>query len=164
MRLNPNLNLLRTLASAVLLSALIGCESADEEQSVLSVVNDGAALLEKADPVNALRLTSKDFVAQPGRLNRKTVLSRLNAFYRVHGGIEILHPTPEVEILDSGKAALVTTPFVAAERGVSRQALDDLADDAAAWEKLAADYTTVEHAEISLVKENDRWLVSSVRF
>lgn len=154
----------QTFAAAMLLGALMGCESADEEQSVLSAVNNGVSLLEKGDPVNALRLTSKDFVVQPGRLNRKTVLSRLNNFYRVQGDIEILHPNPEVEILDSGKAALVSAPFVAAKRGVSRESLDALVENADAWEALAAQYTTVEHAEISLVKENDRWLVSSVRF
>ena len=154
-----------TVSAAALFAALLsGCEAGEDEQAALSVVSSGTALLEKGEIAKALRLTTSDFLAQPGRLDRRTVLSRMAAFYRLHGEIVILHPTPEVEILDSGKAALVSAPFVAAERGVDRKALDDLADDTEAWEALASQFTTVEHAEVSLVKQGDRWLVSSVRF
>ncbi len=76
----------------------------------------------------------------------------------------ILHPTVEVEIRDSGKAALVSSPFVAAKPGVSREKLDALADNPEAWEKEAEKYTAVQHAEISLVKADGAWRVSSVRF
>ncbi len=156
--------IVNAVSALLFCAALLGCESNDEEQAVMSVVSTGQEHLENGEAAKAMHLTTSKFLAQPGRRGRTATLTQLSNFYRVHGDIEILHPTPDVEILESGKAAMVSAPFVVAERGVSRDALDALADDPEAWETLAAKYTTVEHAEISLVKENDRWLVSSVRF
>ena len=160
--------LLLHLSAALLMSTVwSGCESADEEQAVLSVVTEGITLLEDTEARQALRLTTSEFVAHPGKLDKAAVLRRLASFYHAHGALEILHPAPEIEIRAGGDTALVTVPFVVATRSVSStaiDALDALRDDTSAWEEKARAYTAVEQAEISFVKENDRWLVEAIRF
>ena len=158
---------LSLLTLLLLAPAWTGCESGEDEQAVISTVTDGVSLLENSEVKQALRLTASDFIAQPGRLDKQATLRRMASFYHAHGAVEIIHPDPEVEIRESGTVALVTAPFVVAKRSVSQDVLDALealSGDSEEWEDKAAQYTTVEHAEISLVKENDRWLVSSVRF
>ncbi len=157
-------HLMVILSGALLGGALLGCDGADEEQGPVSVVSEGVGLLESSKVGGALKLTTKDFVAFPGRLDRKAVSRRMVSFFRTHGEIDIVYPTPEVEVVEDGNAALVTTPFVVAKKGVSTESLDQLSDDPEAWEKEASRFTTVEHAEISLVKQNDLWRVQSIRF
>ena len=158
---------LSLLTLLLLAPAWTACEGGEDEQAVMSVVTDGVSLLENTEIKQALRFTTSDFIVQPGRLDKQTTLRRMASFYHATGAVEILYPTPDVEIRDSGTVALVTAPFVVAKRSVSQDALDALealSDDPEAWEEKAADYTAVEHAELSFVKENNRWLISSVRF
>ena len=158
---------LSLLTLLLLVPAWTGCEGSEDEQAVMSVVTNGVSLLENTEIKQALRLTTSDFIAQPGRLNKQATLRRMASFYHAAGEVEILYPTPDVEIRDSGTVALVTAPFVVAKRSVSQDALDALdalSDDPEAWEEKASAYTAVEHAEISFLKQNDRWLISSVRF
>lgn len=156
--------LMTMVSGAILCGAFLGCEGSDEEQGAVSVVSDGVALLESRKVTRALKLVTKDFVAFPGRLDRKAVSRRMLAVYQAYGEIRIVHPALEVEILDNGEAAVVTAPFVVAKKGVSTARLDKLSDDADAWVKEASRYTEVENAEISLVKQGDRWLVQSIHF
>ena len=150
-------------AVAVLLP-LLGCETNEQEQAALSVVSDGIALIETKSVAKAMNLTTKDLLVQPGRLNRKAVGRQLMSLLRAHGDIVILHPCPEIDLVDSGEAALVSMPFVVAKKGTTVEALDDLYDDPEAWASKASGYTEVRNVEISLVRENDRWLVRTVRF
>ena len=141
-----------------------GCEGGEDELAVVSVVNDGIALIEDESLAKVMHLTTKDFLAQPGKLNRKLATTRLYNFFRSNSGISVLHPAPEVEILDGGESALVKMPFVVAKKGVSVRALEDLYDDEAAWTDAAKRLASVGNVQISLVKENDRWLIRTVRF
>jgi len=86
------------------------------------------------------------------------------SLYRAHGDFLVLHPAPEIELVDAGDAALVSMPFVVAKKGTTTEALDDLFDDPEAWASEAGKYTDVKYVEISLIRENDRWLVRTVRF
>ena len=147
-----------------LISALAGCEAQQQEQEVLSVVNDGIALLQSKDVGKSMRLTTRDFLAQPGKYTRLTASRKLLSLFRGTGDIEILHPDPDVEVQDSGDSALVSMPFVIARGGVSVKKLAALEGDTAAWAAAASDYTTVHNVEISLVKQDGRWLIRTVRF
>jgi len=156
--------LIQMISLTLIVGALFGCEANDEEQAALSVVSDGVQLLESQNVAKTLRLTTKDFLAQPGRLNKSAVTGKLISFFHKSGDIEILHPTLDVDIRNAGKSALVSTPFVVAKKGVEREDLDDLADNSEAWTELASTYTKVENAEISLIKQEGRWLIRTVRF
>jgi hypothetical protein len=155
--------LFKGLGTLFFAAALLGCEAQEQEQEVVSVVSDGIALLESQSVGKALRLTTTDFLAQPGRLGKDVVTRKLVRFYAANGKVDVIHPAPEVELDDALESALVSMPFVVAKRGVSAEDLDDLYDDPGAWEASASEYTSVQHAEISLVKQNDRWLVRTVR-
>lgn len=144
--------------------SLMGCERNEEEHEVLSIVNDGVALLEEGEIGKSMRLTTRDFLAQPGKLGRVTASRKLMGFFRGKGRIQILHPEPEIELHDSGDAALVSMPFVVAREGIQVETLASLENDPAAWAKKASDYTTVQNVEVSLVRQKGRWLVRTVRF
>jgi hypothetical protein len=122
------------------------------------------ALLESKEVSKSMKLTTRDFMVQPGRLNHGAVVGRLYSFFRNSGRIAILHPSPDVEVHESGESALVSMPFVVAKNGTRVEALDNLYDDPEAWAEKASEHTTVQRAELSMVKENDRWLIRTIRF
>lgn len=144
--------------------SLIGCERNEDEQEVLEVVNDSIALLEEGEVGKSMRLTTGDFLAQPGKLGRVVASRKLMSFFRGKGSVQILHPEPEIELLDTGDAALVSMPFVVARKGAEVESLTSLENDSTAWAAKASDYTTVQNVEVSLVKQKGRWLVRTVRF
>jgi hypothetical protein len=156
--------LFRGLSTLFFAAALLGCEAQEQEQEVVSVVSDGIALLESQSVGKALRLTTEDFLAQPGRLSKNAVTRKLVRFYAANGNVDVMHPAPEVELDDALESALVSMPFVVAKKGASAEDLDDLYDDQEAWEAAASEYAAVQRADISLVKQNERWLVRTVRF
>ncbi len=145
-------------------SLLMGCEAHQQEQEVLSVVNDGIALLEDGAVGKTMRLTTRDFLVQPGKLSRIATSRKLMSFFNGRDDIQILHPAPDVALHESGDSALVSMPFVVARSGVEVRSLAALEDDPDAWTAAASELTRVQHIELSLVKTNDRWLVRTVRF
>lgn len=157
-------SIIKMVVAALSASVLLGCEAYEQEQAVLSVVREGVSLIEQGQIRKTMKLTTRDFLAHPGRHGRTDASKRLLNFFRANGDIDIMHPEPVAEVKDSGDAALVTTPFVVARRGADVASLQDLEDDPDAWEAAASEYTDVHHAEISLVKRGDRWLVRSIRF
>ncbi len=151
------------LVIVIILVGVAGCEN-EQEQAALSVVEDGITLLEDRSVTKAMRLTTRDFLVQPERLNQHATSKRLIGFFRDNGKVTVLHPTPEIEVREAGDSALVTMPFVVARKGVAVEALDDLSDNPEAWVERASRYTEVQHVEISVVRKDDRWLIRTVRF
>ena len=143
---------------------LMGCERHEDEQEVLNVVNDGIAMLEEQKVGKSMRLTTGDFLAHPGKMGRMATSRKLMAFFRGKSDIRILHPEPDVEILEAGDAALVSMPFVIARKGAEAEYLAKLEDDPGAWAVAASKYTSVQNVELSLVKQKGRWLIRTVRF
>ena len=143
---------------------LLGCEGGDDEQAALSVVNDSLALVQDGHLDKAFRMTTKDFLAQPGKLKKKAAAMRLYRMLHSYDQVSIHHPTPEVEVLGGGNSALVSFPFVVTRKDIVVEGLDGLQDDPEAWTALASRMTTVRHVQVSLVKEAEQWRIRTVRF
>ena len=151
------------LLLAALIAATSACEESAEGREIQLLVEDIEAALEQGSAKQLLAQTTDDFVALPGRLGRRAVTRRMYVMFRLNGGVEALHPRPELEI-ESADAASLRVPFLIVTPGRSLPELDALYDDPDAWIERAAQLDDVAHAELSLVRRGERWLVQTARF
>lgn len=160
-RTNPLLPLL--LIAGCSLAPLAGCEASPEGREIELLVDDIDGALERGSVKQLFEATTDDFVALPGRLGRGAASRRLFVMFRLRGGVEALYPRPEIEI-ESATSARLSTPFVLVPLGAGDPTLDALYEDREAWLERAAQVGDVTHADLSLVRSNDRWLVQTARF
>lgn len=149
---------------ALALGALGGCQEQIEDPGVGALVDDLSQALEDRDVRGLLRHTTPDFLLFPGRVDRRAATRRAFLMFKLHGPVEALFPRPEVE-LDGEDAARVSGPFLIVRRGAPHDpALIDLEHDPEAWAERAAELGEVSHADLSLVRRGDSWLVQTARF
>jgi len=157
--------------SATLLACLfflgcfsLGCEGREEEQEILSTLEQTVKGLEHGNAQDLMKYTTKDFIAHPGKLNRWSSTKELYLLSRQHGPFSVLYPIPEIDLHETAQGASLSMPFIIVAAGVTSPALDDLADNPEAWTDYAKKHTEVYRLELSLVKKGERWLADSARF
>ncbi len=142
----------------------LGCEGREEEQEILSTLEQTAKGLERGNAQELMKFTTKDFVARPGSLNRWSSTKELYLLFRQHGPFSVLYPIPEIELDETAQSASVSMPFIIVAVGVTSPALDDLAEDPETWAEYAGKHTEVHRLELSLIRKGDRWLAESSNF
>jgi hypothetical protein len=151
------------LAALAVLLLVAGCQDEAVDRGAELLVEDAVQAVGDRDVRGLIELTTDDFIALPGRVDRATATRRLFLSFKLNGPVEVLHSRPEVDV-DSPTSARVSCPFVVVRRGNSDPALDVLADDPAAWSEHAAELGEVVTADLSLVKHGETWLVQTARF
>ena len=142
----------------------LGCEGREEEQEILSILEQAEQGLENGSAQELMKHATRDFVGHPGKLNRWSATKDLYLLFRQHGPFSILHPTPEIELDETAQGAAVSMPFIIVAAGVTSSAIDEFADDHDAWIKYAEKHSEVHRLELSLVKKGERWLAESANF
>lgn len=152
-------------ALALFLTALAatGCQEPEDHSEVTLLVDDLNQALEERDVRGLFRHTTADFLLFPGRQDKNASMRRAFLLFKLHGAVEALYPIPEIS-LDGDDNASVSGPFLLVRRGASDPALEELEHDPEAWAERAAGLGEVIHAELSLVRQGDRWLVQTARF
>lgn len=160
-----NLKLRLMLAAIFLLAAFgsFGCES-QEEQEINAAVQEGIETFEQGNLSKLAKLTTRDFVAYPGKLNRKSLMRKLYLAMRNSREIKVLHPTPEIEVDPGEESALVDLPLIVVTSEDADKELADFSDDQLKWMDKAEQLAEVQHLELSMIKQGDRWLVRTARF
>ena len=151
------------LALTLATVALAGCQEPVDHGEVLLLVDDLNQALEERDVRGLFRHTTADFLLFPGRHGKNTSMRRAFLMFKLHGAVEALYPRPAIEI-DGDSHARVSGPLLLVRRGASDPTLDDLEHDPAAWLERASELGEVLNAELSLVRQGDRWLVQTARF
>ncbi len=154
----------RLVYALLLLLLVSGCEEREEEQEIVSVLEQAQMDLERESASRLIKLTSKGFIAHPGRMNRWSATKQLRVFFRQHGAVSIIFPQPEVQFGDSLEEASVNFPFILAPAGAKSSKLVELADDPEAWVAYAEQRTEVHRVELSMIKQGGRWLADAARF
>lgn len=161
----PKFKLSLLLAVLLSLAALgsFGCES-QEEQEVNATVSEGIETFERGDLTKLIKFTTRDFVAYPGKVDRKTLMRRLYLTVKSSREINVLHPAPEIELDAGEETARVDVPLIVAASKELEKELADVNEDQVKWIEKAEQYAEVKHLELSMVKQGDRWLVQTARF
>ncbi len=153
---------IRVCCLAVLLF-LVGCYKTEEERQVEQLVDDLGQSFGDHSIKGLLKSTTRDFVALPGRVNKKTAVRQLFHLFQLNRNITALYPRPEIEC-DSENSASVSLPFLLINSGAENSALEDLFDSPDQWVEQAQTLGKVHQVELSLVRKDGQWFVQTARF
>lgn len=143
--------------------ALGACSQEDDAEAIRTLIQRGAALAEQHDIGGILDLTSQEFRAQPGDLDRNGVKGVLWRAFRYYGDLRVLHPRPGVALSEDGRSASAGCPFLIVKKDVSLPGLQELYDDPHAWVKAAGEKADLYRMTLGLRKKGDEWLVEEAR-
>ena len=96
----------------ILLLFSSACSREDDVVMIQDLIKKGGALAEKHDIQGLLGLTSGDFVAFPGRHDRRETKGILSMAFRHYGPLRVLYPQPGIDLDPAKQSALGTVYFM----------------------------------------------------
>ena len=90
------------LIVGALILASAFCSPKDDERALRELVEKAARFAERHDIGGIMDLTTEDFQAQPGDLDRRGSKRILFMTFRHYGELKVFHPQPSVD-LESGE-------------------------------------------------------------
>lgn len=153
--------------AVVLLSVFLfplSCAKKDDVDLILQVIEESRALAEQHDIKGLLKITSEDFRAMPGRLDRQGSKRILWGAFRHYGEFKILYPEPRIDYDGSAPAAKGRIYFMIVKKARSYPDLKDLYKDPEAWLEKVGSNADLYRLSLDFVKKNDDWLVKGALF
>jgi hypothetical protein len=141
----------------LMLACVLSCTSRDEVTAIRELIKQGAELGEKQDIGGLIDLTSEDFVAMPGSLDRRETRSILRLAFRHYGSFKILYPLPGVDIKPDRREASAVFPFLILRKDASFPRLKDLYEDPQKWLEEVGDNADLYRLKLVLIKLDGRW-------
>ncbi|MBN2124239.1 MAG: hypothetical protein JW821_08095 [Deltaproteobacteria bacterium] len=149
---------LHLLAVAVLLCVPC-CSGSDDVTAIRNVVKEGVRLGEKHALGEIFDLTTEDFTALPGKLDRRETRRILFLAFRHYGEFKVLYPDPDVEVPPDRLSAKAVFPFLIVKKDVTFPNLKDLVGDPQRWLEAVGENADLYRLKLDLVKEGGKWLV-----
>ena len=140
-----------------------GCEEPDDETAIRQMVRQAAALAERHDLGELMKMTTDDFVANPNGMTRQEVKGVLLMAFRRYGKLSIEHPRPEVELDPAGDAARAELPFLVVREGAEAPDLSGLVEDLSGWLEEVSELGDAYHLELRFAKTEDGWRVERAK-
>ena len=137
---------------------VFSCAPKDDAEAVTKVVQEGARLAEEQDMGGIFDLTTEDFVALPGKLDRRETRRILFMAFHHYKQFKVLHPRPSVEIQPDRRTASAVFPFLIVKKDASLPALKDLYGDPKGWLEAVGENADLYRLKVELVKSGDKWL------
>lgn len=157
---------MRSLIKAGFIAAFLilslACSKGDDVQAIRELIDKGAALGEKHDMAGLMNLTTEDFLALPGDMDRRSSKAVLWRAFQYYKAFKVLYPLPKVTVESEGKRASAGFPFLIVREEVSFPRLKDLAQDPKQWLEEVGENADLYAFDMDLVKENGDWLVQKV--
>jgi hypothetical protein len=147
------------LCLVTVLPCIFSCAPKDDAEAVAKVVKEGARLAEEQDMGGIFDLTTEDFVALPGKLDRRETRRILFMAFHHYKQFKVLHPQPSVEIQPDRRTASAVFPFLILKKETSVPGLKDLYGDPKGWLEAVGENADLYRLKIELVKSGDKWLV-----
>ena len=88
---NPSLARLITF-SLITLFILTACSKEDDTEQIRKLIKEGAKLAEEHSAAGLLKLTTEDFVAQPGKHDGREVRRILWYAFNYYGNFKVMYP------------------------------------------------------------------------
>jgi hypothetical protein len=148
--------ILPVFAAGVLFAA---CAGRDDEETIRSLIDRGAALAETHDVAGLLSLASADIRAMPMNLNQSGIKGVLWRTFKYYGPMTILYPRPTVEIDAAGHDATARFPFLIVKKEHPFKDLERFRDDPVAWIDAIGETADLYRLRLQLTRQDGNWLV-----
>ena len=135
------------------------CSPRDDERALRALVEKAARLAEKHDIGGIMDLTTEDFQAQPGDLDRRGAKRILFMAFRHYSKLRVLHPQPSVELESEAGGASVSVPFLIAKKEQPLPELKELYRDPMGWIERVGESGDLYRFKLKTVKVKGNWLV-----
>jgi hypothetical protein len=138
---------------------LSSCSGGDDAEAIRKMVREGVSLGEKRDITGLLRLTTADFTARPGKIDRRETRTVLWRAFIHYGESNIFHPRPVVDIDQEAQKASAVFPFVIVKKGNPFPRLDHLYEEPQRWLEKVGESADLYRLKLELRKHEGEWLV-----
>lgn len=141
---------------------LVGCEKKDDAAAIRALGAELVASAEKQDISGMFEHATSDFVANPGGRDEQGARQILFVAFRRYGSLDVVHPSFDVTIDESGRGATLAVPFTIVREGQSfdQASVEKLVDDPTAWAQAVGEAVgDPYHLKLSLRKEVDDWKI-----
>lgn len=149
--------------SMFLLGSLLlfqSCSPEDDVAAITDVVKKGVSQGEAHDISGIFKLTTEDFVALPGKLDRRETRRILFMAFHHYGEFNVLNPRPRVEVSPDRRTASAVFPFLIVKKEASIPGLKDMYEDPKRWLEMVGENADLYRLKLELVKDDGDWLVS----
>jgi len=147
------------LIVGALILAFPFCSPRDDERALRALVEKAARFAEKHDIGGIMDLTTEDFQAQPGDLDRRGAKRILFMAFRHYRKLKVYHPQPSVELESEAGGASVSVPFLIAKKDQPLPELKELYRDPMGWVEKVGESGDLYLFKLKTVKVKGNWLV-----
>ena len=138
---------------------LTSCSKKDDSEEIHQLVRQGVKLAEAHDIGGLIKHTTEDFLANPGRYDRRTVRGILFRAFRYYGEFKVVHPSPIVELKAGGETASARVYFFIVRKDISMPELDLLYNDPKGWLAELGENADLYRLNLEFLKKEGDWLV-----
>ena len=156
--LRKELSICVVLFPLLILGCMLSCSSGDEATAIRELIKEGATLGEEHDIGGLINLTSDDFVALPGNLDRRETRRILWLAFRHYGSFKVLYPLPSVDFDPDRRSASAGFPFLILRKDASFPKLKELYEDPQKWLEEAGENADLYRLKLELIKLDGRWV------
>ena len=142
---------------------LAACSEDDDAALIRNLIKEGSELAEEYNISGLLNLTSEDFLAQDGKLNRQQVKKFLWLIFKRYGKFHLLYPVPAIELAENGRSAKVELYFLIVRKEQSFPNLKELYRDPQRWLEEVGENADPYRLNAILQKNSGDWLVKSAK-
>ena len=141
---------------------VVSCSSKDDVAAITEVVKKGVSLGEAHDIGGISKLTTEDFIALPGKLDRRETKRILFMAFHHYGQFKVLYPRPGVEVKPDRRTGSATFPFLIVKNEASIPGLKELYENPKKWLEAVGENADLYRLKLELVRDGGDWLVSQV--
>ncbi len=138
------------------------CSPKDDERALRELVEKAARFAEQHDIGGLMDLTTEDFHALPGDLDRRGTKRILFMAFRHYGELKVVYPQPDVDLSPGEEGASVSVPFLMIKKGESLPQVKELYNDPRRWIEKVGETADLYHLKLKVLKVDDEWLVRRI--
>lgn len=156
-----NLSLIHIAVCLVLFCPLaVSCSKKDDVSLILHLIQESARIAEAHRVQELMDLTTEDFQATPGPLDRRETAKMLWWAFRHYGDFKILYPEPSID-LGSKDAASARIYFMIVKKERTYPDLKKLYKDPEAWLEEVGENADLYRLTLGFAWMNSDWTVKS---
>jgi len=151
----------RVLSVLILFLTVVSCSNGDDVNAIRALIKEGANLAEERKIGALMKLTTDDFVAFPGELDRRGTKGILWRAFNYYKTFKILYPRPDVDLDAEGNISSATFPFLIVRKEHAFGNLKDLYEEPQRWLEEVGKSADLYSLKLELTKNGGDWLVRS---
>jgi len=138
---------------------VVSCAQKDDAASIAEIVKQAVSLAEAHDIGGMFKLTTEDFAAHPGKLDRRETKRILFMAFQHYGEFKVFYPRPGVEVKQDRRTASALFPFLIAKEEASLPGLKDLYEDPKGWLEAVGENVDLYRLKLKFTRDGKDWVV-----